>query len=202
MPRSTVTLPVGNWIRERRAATCPRPGRPAKRWGIVTLALLAGVPCPHLPWPRRCRLAAEFQVNSYTTGEQGGYYDRLRVASDSAGNFVVVWDEAPPRSGRKPGSSVAPACHCGPEFLIDQGAVPRRWPRTLRATFVVAYVPATARARRRYVRPSVRQRGRSPAGRASVVETGLVSYSWNPKVASDAAGNFVVVWPGDSVGDR
>ena len=35
-------------------------------------------------------LGGEFQVNTYTTGNQG--FSAIAVAADPAGNFVVVWD--------------------------------------------------------------------------------------------------------------
>jgi hypothetical protein len=59
-----------------------------KRTWALALVLSAG---PPLAWGQ-VRLGSEFQVNTYTTGTYTtGYQFRSAVASDAAGNFVVVW---------------------------------------------------------------------------------------------------------------
>ena len=82
-------------------------------------------------------LGPEFRVNTYTTRRQ----DAPAVASDSSGNFVVVW-----RSGDQDGSSygifaqryASTGAPLGPEFRVntyttsDQRSP--RWPRTPPAT--------------------------------------------------------------------
>ncbi len=89
-------------------------------------------------------LGTEFQVNTYTTGWQGGY--GAVVASDAAGNFVVVWD-----SDGQDGSGAG---------LFGQ-----------------RYTAAGAKL-----------------GTEFQVNTYTTDNQLFPAVASDAAGNFVVVW--------
>ena len=84
----------------------------------------------------------EFRVNAYTTG----FAAEPAVASDAAGNFVVVWDGYD-------GSSIG---------VIGQ----------------------------RYASSGI------PLGSAFRVNTYTTGYQYRPAVATDASGNFVVVWQG------
>ena len=52
---------------------------------LVVLALLAWV-VPTMAWAQKVPVGSEFQVNAYSTGNQG-YYRGADVASDAAGNF-------------------------------------------------------------------------------------------------------------------
>jgi hypothetical protein len=75
------------------------------------LLFIALVALPPAAWPQGTPLGPEFQVNTYTTGNQ---FARGRsIATDSSGNVVVVWqsedrtdramgslDSATPRSSR------------------------------------------------------------------------------------------------------
>jgi hypothetical protein len=68
-------------------------------------------------------MGPEFRVNTYTTGEQGGgLWGALDVASDSSGNFVVVWKSSGQDGsfygvfGQRYTSSGAPL---GPEFRVN-----------------------------------------------------------------------------------
>jgi hypothetical protein len=65
-----------------------RDDRSARRAKVV-MALLALVAFMGRPALALDPLGSEFQVNTYTTGTQGG---TLAVAADPAGNFVVVWE--------------------------------------------------------------------------------------------------------------
>ncbi|HET9316294.1 MAG TPA: hypothetical protein VFQ51_11940, partial [Vicinamibacteria bacterium] len=56
-----------------------------RRFGA--LLLLSLVVAPRAAWPQGTPIGPEFQVNTSTTGSQA----RPSVASDSSGNFVVVW---------------------------------------------------------------------------------------------------------------
>jgi hypothetical protein len=52
---------------------------------------------PSAGWPQGPPLGPEFRVNTYTTGNQGRPFfsaEHLSVASDSSGNFVVVWSSS------------------------------------------------------------------------------------------------------------
>ena len=61
-------------------------------------------------------VGAEFQVNTYTTGQQ--WYSS--VALNDAGNFVVVWDEFPARAGGAIfGRRYDASAGFGPEFRVN-----------------------------------------------------------------------------------
>ena len=95
-------------------------------------------------------VGAEFRVNSFTSGDQF----LPSVAADSAGNFVVVWNDL--RSEPNAGS-----------FGI---------------------------AGQRYASDG------TPLGARFSVNTYTTGGQLDPKVASDAAGNFVVVWKNGGAG--
>jgi hypothetical protein len=108
-------------------------------------------------------LGTEFQVNTYTTGEQGNL-GALAVAADSDGDFVVVW------------SSRTDKDEYG-YYAGGYGIAGQRFSNT-----------------------------GSPLGTEFRVNTYTPGDQYAPAVASDAAGNFVVVWhhvsnqDGDSYG--
>jgi hypothetical protein len=64
----------------------------------------------------------EFQVNSYTTGDQGGYWGPPRVAGSAGGRFVVVW-RSPGQDGAGGGvfgqRYLPSGVTEGPEFLVN-----------------------------------------------------------------------------------
>ena len=66
-------------------------------------------------------LGAEFRVNTYTTSNQG----RPAVASDAAGNFVVVWDSAVQDAGTY-GIEDGIADNCFGSFSFDLAVVESR----------------------------------------------------------------------------
>jgi len=101
---------------------------------------------PTAAWAQGNPLGPEFRVNTYTTDGQGD----PKVAFDSAGNFIVVWD-----SLQQDGSGFG---------IFGQ----------------------------RYAVSGV------PLGPEFAVNTYTTSSQRFPRVASDAAGNFVVMW--DSLG--
>src|SRR5687768_9383368 len=88
------------------------------RRALVPAVLLVLVPCSG--WPQGGdRIGPEFRVNTYTTNDQGA----PAVAADSAGNFVVVWEneqQAPGNYisvfGQRYAGSGTPL---GSEFLIS-----------------------------------------------------------------------------------
>ncbi len=147
---------------------------------------LAGVP-----------LGDEFQVNTHTTGEQS----QARVATDSAGNFVVVWTSVDQDTsdegifGQLFDNTGTPV---GAEFQVDT------WTTGAQTDPAVAMNDSGAFV---VVWSSVGRDGSGSAAAGRIFRSGGVPYGsdfWantyttgdqeNPSVAIDAVGNFVVVW--------
>src|SRR5438105_1807461 len=96
---------------------CNLRKEPPMRYGsLLILAAVALV--PSVAWPQGNPLGPEFRVNTYTTDSQGF----PAVASESSGNFVVVW-----HSYSQDGSSVgifgqryaSTGTPLGPEFRVN-----------------------------------------------------------------------------------
>ncbi len=142
-------------------------------------------------------LGTEFRVNTYTTDSQA----RPAVASDSSGNFVIVWQSFPQDGsnygvfGQRYASTGEPL---GPEFRVNTYTTNgQREPAVASdssGNFVV-------------VRQSDLQDGESngvfgqryastgaPLGPEFRVNTHTTNYQGHPGIASDFSGNFVVVW--------
>jgi hypothetical protein len=155
---------------------------------LLALAALAAAQSP---------IGPSFQVNEITAGKQG-YWHGPNVAADAAGNFVVIWEtryEYPNTiSARRFDASGAAL---GPELAIategsSQSPAVASDPT---GNFVVVWEDdATALGdddgivARRY------DSAGAPLGPEFLVNTYTTGFQSNPKVASDAAGNFVVVW--------
>jgi hypothetical protein len=105
MLRLAASLSRTLWIRERR--------------GIAAAALLIWV-LPTIAWGEKVPVGPEFQVNTYTTGSQE-VFKGPSVASDSAGNFVVVWqrEDGYAAVARRFSSDGTPS---GPEFVVNSAA--------------------------------------------------------------------------------
>ena len=141
----------------------------------------------------------EFQVNSYTTG---GQYD-ARVAMDSAGDFVVVWHSFGQDYtdfdvfGQRFDAAGSPT---GLEFQVNtQTAGLQTYPKVASdadGNFIVMWRSGDGSS------SGVFGQRYDAAGTALGVEFRVnVETSggqFNPAVASDANGNFVVVWYGNS----
>ncbi len=112
----------------------------------AVLLLIAAVPAIAPAQPIRA-IGSEFQINSYTTGDQV----EASVAADAEGDFVVAWGSGPP------------------------GDYPQ-------------YVLA-----RRFDSAGVAQ------GEEWQVSAGTTEVDFEPDVAMDAEGEFVVVWTGAGV---
>jgi hypothetical protein len=136
---------------------------------------------------------ANFRVNTFTTG----YQTRPAVASDRAGNFVVVWT-----SGQDgPGTDVfaqrydAAGTARGSEFRAHTATSADRLFPTVASDapggFVINWVarglPGGSAIQGQRFDASGVQRG-------SEFLASAVGFVGEPSVASDAAGNFVVVW--------
>ncbi len=150
-------------------------------------------------------LSDEVQINTYTTGSQGGLYGGPSVAADAAGNFIVVWSSASGAfsadvKGQRFDSTGA---LIGPEFQVntsttgDQGR-----PQIAVAAdgdFVVAWQSGY------YVLPfqggydkQIRARRFASTGSALGGDFSVNSYTSgdqsNPSVAVLDDGGFVIVW--------
>jgi hypothetical protein len=144
-------------------------------------------------------LGPEFRVNTYTTGYQA-FPD---VASDSSGNFVVVWesylnDQDGSGSGvfgQRYDSSGAPL---GPEFRINTYTESyQTFPSVAADTsgnFVVVWGSHAPDGSSYGVSGQRYDSAGVPLGPEFGVNTYTTGFQGFPDVASDSSGNFVVVW--------
>ena len=136
----------------------------------------------------------EFRVNTYTTNTQ--YYPS--VAADSAGNFMVVWQSIGVSDrdvfGQRFASSGAPL---GPQFRVNTTASGYQYAPNVAAdaagNFVVVWTslsPGVADGvfGQRFASSGV------PIGPEFRANTYTPGPPFQPRVASDPSGNFVVVW--------
>jgi len=151
-------------------------------------------------------LGADFQVNTYTTGDQR----YPAVASDAVGNFVVVWNDdgnfasASSVRAQRYDNAGAPL---GPEFQVN--SIPMVHPSAPRpavamdpaGNFVVVWGSDDAVASDQFGRLVARRYDSAglPVGSQFQVNTFTPGDQIRPAVAMDAVGNFVVVW--DSLSD-
>ena len=142
-------------------------------------------------------LGGEFHVNSYTTQQQR----YPSVASDAAGNFVVVWQSIGQGNdywviAQRYASTGAPL---GPQFRVNTFTLAnKKYPAVASdpgGNFVVAWMS--------YYQDGFFDWGiyaqrfastGAPIGGEFRVNTFIPGNQGRPSVASDAAGNFVVVW--------
>ncbi len=148
-------------------------------------------------------VGGEFQVNSYTTGSQ----DRPSVASDSAGNFVVVWQSDGSSGADVSGTSVqgqrydASGSAIGGEFQVNSYTTGNQVRPSVASdsagNFVVVWqsngssggdASGTSVQGQRY------DASGSAIGGQFQVNTYTTGNQGGPSIASDSAGNFVVVW--------
>ncbi len=146
-------------------------------------------------------LGAQFQVNTYTTGEQGW----PRVAGDSAGRFVVVW-ESRPAFGTL-GTTVrarrvlADGTPLGAEFQVNSYTVPAIQQVAVAADGVGRFIVAwTSQASKGSDTDgsSVQARRYDADGVALAKQFQVNTYTsgdqTSPAVAADSHGDFVVGW--------
>src|SRR5206468_5304115 len=141
-------------------------------------------------------LGPEFRVNTYTTNFQGG----SSIASDSVGNFVVVWvSEFQDGSsfgvfGQRYASSGAPL---GPEFRVNtyttnyQG-FPSRVASDTSGNFVVVWSSYTQDGSDQGIFGQRYASSGTALGSEFRVNTYTTNSQGYPSVAADLAGNFVV----------
>ena len=144
---------------------------------------------------------SEFRVNTYTTGHQGyePFGGTKRIAFDAAGNFVVVWSSflggPADITGQRYASSGAPL---GSEFQINTDTTADSGSPNVASdpagNFVVvwtSFLGGTADITgQRYASSG------APLGSEFQINTDTtgVGGGGSPVVASDSAGNFIVVW--------
>ena len=162
---------------------------------LLRRALLA------LPLLLLCRAASaqtpaapEFIVNSYTTDAQA----RPSLSMDARGNFVMVWNSVGQDGD---GRAVvgqrfdAAGVRLGTEFLVNNATVGSQFDPEVAVDrtgdFIVAWTDVAGG-------PEIKGRRFSRGGAAVGAEFRANSYTTGtqdqPAVASDAVGNFVVVW--------
>lgn len=143
----------------------------------------------------------EFQVNTYTTDGQL----RPSVASDENGNFVVVWESSQDGSGgsivgQRYDNSGSPL---GGEFQINTYTTGDQFSTEVASdasgNFVVVWEDLDGHDGsyegifgQRY------DNGGNRRGGEFQVNSHTLGYQRSPSIASDANGNFVVVWNGSS----
>ena len=139
----------------------------------------------------------EFRVNTYTTGDQG----RVAVASGTSGNFVVVWQSDGPDGslsgvfGQRYASSGAPL---GSEFLVNTYVTNFQGGPAVAVdssgNFIVAWRSFGQDGSywgvfgQRYASSGI------PLGPEFRVNTYTTGVQYEPSVATDTGGNFVVIW--------
>ena len=149
-------------------------------------------------------IGPEFQVNTYTTGYQRG----ATVASDPAGNFVVVWggygQDEPTEGiyGQRYDSSGAPL---GPEFHVNTYTTNYQRGQLVAldaaGNFVVCWNSQYQDGSgmgvfgQRFASPG------TPLGPEFRVNTYTTSFQWLGALETDASGNFIVLWYGPGTSD-
>ena len=148
-------------------------------------------------------LGPEFHINTYVTSRQGV----PSVASDSAGNFVVVWESNLQDGsnygifGQRYASSGAPL---GPEFRVNTYATNQQvYPSAASdssGNFVVIWASASQDGSVDGVFGQRYASSGAPLGPEFRVNTYTTGQQRGPFVAANSLGNFVVVWSSDQQG--
>ena len=164
-----------------------------KRYLLLLTLLAAGFSSPLLAQP----VGPEFQVNTYTFG----YQESPSVASDAAGNFVVVW-----QSDYGDGSSWgifgqrydSSGNALGGEFQVNTHTRGDQLEPSVASdasgNFVVVWESESEDGERHRVAGQRYDSSGNPLGGEFQVNTYTTNTLDDPSVASDASGNFVVIW--------
>ena len=148
-------------------------------------------------------LGMEFRVNTTTTGDEY----RPAVGVDDAGNFVVAWqNETIGGGGGIPGIGVfgqryaASGTPLGPEFLVNTYTTGEEGAASIAeqagGAFIVVWTRGAPGGQFFDIYGQRYDAGGAPLGLEFRINTFTTASQVIPKVASDAAGNFVVVWYG------
>ncbi len=146
-------------------------------------------------------LGGEFQVNSYTTGDQ--YYPA--IASDGGSGFVVQWSGGGPQSGVRLYARLfdAPAQPAGPEFAVGNagGLIGQSHDVSVDGSggFVSVWAGSEIAAQRF-----------DAAGSAIATQFQVNTYTtdaqFGPRVARSSSGDFLIIWrhitPGGSASNQ
>jgi hypothetical protein len=170
----------------------------AFRWWLAVLGtlVLAAVPAPGDAQP----VGSEFQVNTYTTASQEVSLGRA-VAADPNGNFVVVWHSRSGQDGSGAGvfgqrydSSGMPQ---GGEFRVNSYTPNNQWWASVASQpggdFIVVWSGYRGAGRDDIFGQRYDGTG-APLGSEFRVNSYTTDFQGSPAIASDADGNFVVVW--------
>ena len=150
-------------------------------------------------------VGSQFQVNSYTLYNQS----RPSVASDVVGDFVVVWEGASvidPSGGIRGQRYTSTGSTAGGEFQVNSYTTNGQYTPAVatesNGDFVVVWTSLGSSGGDTSNQSVQGQRYASsgtPVGSQFQVNSSTIGYQRNPSVASDADGDFVVVW--ESYGD-
>jgi hypothetical protein len=142
-------------------------------------------------------LGSEFRVNSYTTGDQY----RPAVAMDPAGNFVVVWQSYTQDGsewgifGQRYDAAGVPA---GSEFRVNTYTTGYQWTPAVAmdagGDFVVVWRTLDQDGSNWGIFGQRYDAAGAPRSGEFQVNSYTTGFQIAPAVATDAAGNFVVVW--------
>jgi len=165
-----------------------------RRLGRSLFVALMFVPC--VVWAQGgIPLGPEFRVNTYTTNSQS----LPAVASDSSGNFVVVW-----QSDQDGGFDVfgqryaSTGVRLGPEFRVNTYTTStQRLPAVASGAsgnFVVVWQSLYQDGSGYGVFGQVFAGSGAPLGPEFQLNTYTANSQSAPDVAADASGNFIVVW--------
>ena len=148
-------------------------------------------------------VGGQFQVNSYTTGIQTA----PTVAADAEGNFVVVWQSNASDGTDTWGTSIQAQFHdasgtaVGPQLQVNSYTTSYQYDPAVasdsRGDFVVVWDSWGSYGTDTDGRSVQAQRYDSsgaPVGGQFQVNSYTTSYQYDPAVASDSRGDFVVVW--------
>ena len=150
-------------------------------------------------------LGPEFRVNTYTTSHQRA----PDVALDASGNFVVAWSSYTQDGsnygvfGQRYASSGAPL---GPEFRVNTYTTGIRYGHSdssavtsdALSNFVVVWRSFGQDGSNYGVFGQRYASSGAPLGPEFRVNTYTTNSQFRPAVASDASGDFVIVWSGDA----
>jgi hypothetical protein len=153
---------------------------------------------PIVAWAQGNPLGPEFRVNAYTTNPQF----RPSVASDTVGNFVVVWTSGTQDGsgfgvfGQRYDSSGTPL---GPEFQVNTYTTNSEYRASVATDittgdFVVVWESFGQDGSEWGVFGQRYDVSGTPLGPEFRVNTYTTSYQLYPSVARGPSGNFVVVW--------
>jgi hypothetical protein len=162
---------------------------------VVVFAVLS---FPGAAWPQGQPVGPEFLVNTYTTGDQG----QPVAVMDPSGSFVVVWTSLPAQDGSGYGvfgqrydGSGAPV---GPEFRVNSYTTGAQFSPSVTADalgdFVVVWMSGGQDGSGYGVFAQRYDSAGTPLGSEFRVNSYTMNDQYNPSVAADSSGNFVVVW--------